>query len=786
MKIFKKIKPTATGYSVAVVSLMLFVALLYPLNLFDVPYSTSIYSSDGQLLGARIADDGQWRFHPTDTIPEMFGKCVCTFEDEYFNYHFGVNPVSLIRAAYSNVVNGRVTSGGSTITMQVARINKKRSRTLLSKIIEAFTAVKIEIRYSKSEILSMYASHAPYGGNVVGLEAASWRYFGCKSSQLSWGQCATLAVLPNAPSLIHPGRNRDALLQKRNRLLKKLLKRGFISDTEYRLSVDEPLPERVQPLPDIAPHAVERLVAQQQGDNITTTINYDCQTMCNRLVDNYYKNYSANEIHNIALLVVDTETGYVLAYVGNTNGNDNNGHNVDVVSARRSTGSLLKPMLYAASLQDGLILPQQLLSDIPTYYSDYKPENYNKTYDGAVPAMQALSRSLNIPAVRLLHEYGTDKMVAILRRMGLTEIDKQPSHYGLSLMLGGAESTLWSLTGAYASMGRILGNYGRYGSQYSNADIHAPSLFAKANEEPQLSFKPTVFSASSLWLVLDALSKADRPDDEAGWQRYADGRPLAWKTGTSFGFRDAWSIGITPKYTVGVWVGNASGEGRPGIVGGQVAAPIMFDVFRRLPKSKWFEKPLDDMKRVAICHESGCLASEYCPDVDTISVCAEHVFPLRVCNYHRIVHLDASRCWRVNSNCYPIGKMVNSSWFVLPPVEEFYYTMRHPEYLSLPMSMSGCDADDDQPIGLVHPQPNARVFLPKGANGVLQQVVFTATHRQSGAQLFWYLDGEYVATTTGIHQIALQPEVGIHTLTILDSQGNRLQSRFTCVGRSDV
>ena len=668
--------------------------------------------------------------------------------------------------------------------MQVIRLSRKKQRNIFNKAIESVQAFGLELCYSKPEILSLYAAHAPFGGNVVGLEAAAWRYFGRPAQRLSWSECAALAVLPNSPALIHPGRNRQALLIKRNRLLAKLHHNRIIDSTEYRLALGEPLPDETRPLPMDAPHLLDRLGKQFPGHSVNTTIDVHLQERVNRIVSNYYFLYRQNEIHNLAALVLDTQTGSVLAYVGNSPGEGSDkGHRVDAVMAHRSTGSLLKPFLYLAALHEGRILPDMLLIDIPTFYSDYRPQNYSHTFDGAVPAGQALSRSLNVPAVRLLHDYGTERLLQFLHQMGLTNINRAASHYGLSLILGGAESSLWSLTGAYASLGRMLNGYNVTKDTVMLNDIHDPYLMnSRVNVRGNKSCYFT--DMASLWHVLEALSDVKRPEDEAGWERFHGGQKVAWKTGTSFGFRDAWAIGVTPRYTIGVWVGNATGEGRPGIVGGQVAAPVLFELFRLLPASSWFTVPHDAMIPVPVCRQSGFRAGMDCPDVDTLYAGVAAI-DAPVCRYHLLLNLSEDERFRVNGLCYPVEKMKQKSWFVLPPVSEWYFKSHNPWYRPLPSLMAGCFDDSDNPIGMVYPQANTRVFLPVGIDGATLPLVATATHRSFGAELFWYLDDEYIGTTGGLHQKEFFPSLGQHVITVVDAEGHKLQRLFHCVGRGD-
>lgn len=402
-----------------------FIAWIFclPANLFDEPYSTVVWSSEGQLLGARIADDGQWRFPEVDSVPHRFEACIRYYEDEYFYYHPGVNPISTLEALWSNLTSDS-RRGGSTITQQVMRLaHNNPPRTYWQKFIETIQAMRLELSYSKAEIMKLYASHAPFGGNVVGLAAAAWRYYGIPADRLSWGQSATLAVLPNAPALIYPGKNADALLDKRNTLLRKLYKNKVLDKTTYELAIAEPLPGEPLALPDIAPHFTERIRREYPGQRFISSIDYHLQKQVNTIVKNHYNTLKGNHIYNMAVLVLDVKSRQVIAYVGNTPTSLANDRYVDIIDRPRSTGSILKPFLYAAMLDEGMILPHTLVEDIPTNIDGYTPQNYNKKYHGAVHASEALIRSLNVPAVRMLQDYGLIKFYKILRKLKQSYID---------------------------------------------------------------------------------------------------------------------------------------------------------------------------------------------------------------------------------------------------------------------------------------------------------------------------------------------------------------------------
>ena len=759
---------------------------IVPRQLFPAPCSTLLYSAEGELLGARIAPDGQWRFPATDSLPDKFVDCLLTYEDKRFFYHPGIDPAAIFRAIRLNGKAGRVVSGGSTLTMQLARIARgNQDRTFYEKTIEMCWALFLETTYSKQEILNLYASHAPFGGNVIGLETAAWRYFGRSASELSWAESATLAVLPNSPALIHPGRNRKQLKEKRDRLLASLQKKGILEETEYELACMEPLPEAPLPLPNDAPHLLERLAAEQPGQRIQTSVRQALQRQTQALVNRYAREYSSNHIYNLAAIVADVETGEVLAYAGNATypADERRGNQVDIITSPRSTGSILKPFLYAGMLHDGLLLPSMLVSDVPLNINGFSPHNYNKTFYGAVPAHVAIERSLNVPLVRMLSQYNTGRFMSLLKSWGMTTLRFSEEHYGASLILGGAEGTLWDLSGMYASMSRVLKHYRIYNGRYNPADIHPLTPFPAERKEPIRSLTDSrltdkaLLSSAALWYTFEAMSALNRPEEEADWQQFESMKRIAWKTGTSYGGRDAWAIGTTPRYVVGVWAGNASGEGRPGLTGVGNAAPVLFDLFSLLPGGEWFDLPYDETLPMAICRNSGHKASPYCEQTDTLYM------PLSgnntgVCPYHKLVHLSADGRYRVNSSCESVDRMISRPWFVLPPAQEYYYRNYHIDYIPLPPVKPGCGQDQNRQIELIYPEHNAILYLPKGFSGKSEKFIFKAAHARRDATIYWHLDESYLGETTDNHQISCSVSQGKHLLTLIDNEGNQKKIQF--------
>ena len=749
------------GISLGLAVILLAYLFCLPRNLFkDTVYSTVVESAEGELLGARIAEDGQWRFPPCDTVPERFATALVQFEDRHFRWHPGVNPVAMGRALVQNLRSGHVVSGGSTITMQVIRLSRQRERTVWQKIVESVLATRLELRCRKRTILALYASHAPFGGNVVGLEAAAWRYFGRPASELSWAEAATLAVLPNAPSTLHLGKGREELLAKRNRLLKRLLEHGDLSADTYEAALEEPLPDAPLPLPSYASHYVERC---PKGVRTRTSLRLPLQKAVSALVDRQSDDLAKEGVADMAAVVMDNRTGEVVAYVGNASPyRERPGVQVDIASSPRSTGSILKPFLYEAALEEGLILPRTLLPDIPVNLGGFAPQNFDRQFYGAVPANEALARSLNVPAVFLLRQYGVPKFYSLLQARGLTTLTRNPETYGLSLILGGAEGRLDEITAAYSAMAAsvIPGS-----EQPVMAGTEQPVM--AGTDRPSLA----------TWYTLDALKEVNRPD-ELDWRLIRSVRKAAWKTGTSYGFRDAWAVGMTPEYTIGVWAGNAEGQGVPGLTGARTAGPVMFDILNLLPANDaWFEMPdqvghdgkgqvrddgkgqvRDDGKGVMagsdrpsawaqVCTSSGMLATPDCPAGEMLIPAAG--LQSEACHYHK------------------------SGEFVLPPAMEWFYKPHHPEYVG---AQSGAST---QEIEFIYPQSGTTLYLPRQLNGQVEGAVFRVAHHRPDATLWWHLDQTYVGETRFLHELRLAPPVGKHSLTVVDDKGNSLSIVFT-------
>lgn len=772
---FYKTHRRASIIVLAALSALILITFAVPAAILQeaAPCSYALYASDGTLLGAQVASDGQWRFAAAP-VPQRFAKAIVTFEDKRYWWHCGVDFLSIARALRLNSSRGEIVSGGSTITMQTVRLLEHNPRrTYLQKLHEAFAAVCFELRFSKRHILELYAANAPFGGNVVGLEAASWRYFNRPPESLSWAEAATLAVLPNQPALVYPGARSERLLAKRNMLLARLRAKNALSAEEYERALLEPLPQKPYPLPSLSRHYLEYLKRTAKKDahgralqtKFYTPLRAELQQNAARILEQWSFNFSQKGICNAAALILNTSTLEVLAYCANT-GMERNADTaaIDLIQARRSSGSLLKPFLYAAMLDAGTLMPDMLVVDIPTRIGNYSPDNNVPKYAGAVPASEALSRSLNIPAIRELRAYGITAFLDYLRKSGFTTLNRPSDEYGLPLILGGGEITLWEAARAYAQ------------------------LFNRAAGLKSTS--PA--SRGSAYLTLTALSEGTRPDDEANWQSFANARRIAWKTGTSNGNRDAWAVGVTAEFTVAVWIGNALGNGTPDLKSVSTAAPVMFDLYASLPRTNWIAPPYHDLRSETVCAKSGFLAGPNC--TDTKKAFRPHRAPHPpLCPYCRTVSLTNDRRYQATADDL-IGAQAGQydgtmplieSRFVLPPAIEYWYKRANLSYRSLPDFVPWHKSEETQELSILFPEEGAKIVIPIEIDGSMGSMVMQAATRTTGTSVYWDIDGTFLGETLHIHEMQAAPRAGKHTLTITDSHGSRKVRHFEILSSAD-
>ncbi len=762
----------------------------WPVNLhFNTPLSAILLSNNGELINARVAADHQWRLPPIQNLSPHYITALINFEDDYFYYHPGINPVSLLRALLNNIQHQKIVSGGSTITMQLARmLRKDQPRTYLNKFIEVLLALKLEWHLSKQEIILRYANNAPFGGNIVGIDAASQRYFGRNAGELSWAEAATLAVLPNSPALIHPGRSREQLTTKRNRLLTKLHNQKYLKDVEYQLALLEPIPEKPAPFPKLATHLFDTLISQHSNTQFNSTLDANVQRRLEALAKHQSQHLYQQGIHNLAVVIIDNQNLRTVAYLGNSTVQLNNAKqqlalssDVDIIQKPRSTGSILKPLLYGLLLDGGYLLPDTLVADIPISFNGFSPENYDHTYKGAVPAKIALAQSLNIPAVNMLKIYGVGQFYDGLKNMGMSTLFRPADDYGLSLILGGAEGSLWDISAIYARLMASANNNKKATDNIQllkeKSELHNPEIYKSSNRmfKNQITHdkKALVLSTGAAWLTLEALLEVTRPDHNQWWRDFANTQAIAWKTGTSYGLRDAWAIGSNSRYTVGVWAGNATGEGVAGLSGRVSAAPTLFKIFDMLPNGRWPQKPLQDLKTVVVCAQNGYLAIGGCKT--TTSFAPKNSYFQQQSPHHRTLLLDQTLSARVHGGCEAAANMRTSSAFILPPAMAYYWRQNN-AYSTLPPWRKDCikglaQYTHEQPFDILYPLEGSKIYLPKGLDGEQQNSIFKARHQDNQQTLFWHFDDIYLGQTRVFHEMAVTLTPGWHKLVVMDEQG---------------
>ncbi|MBK3479144.1 peptidoglycan glycosyltransferase PbpC [Pseudomonas sp. MF6751] len=549
----------ALGCVVLVVALLWLADRIWPLPLPQDDLARVVLAEDGTPLW-RFADaNGVWRY-PVQTreVSPYYLDALLTYEDRWFYQHPGVNPLALVRATWQNLSGARVVSGGSTLSMQVARLLDPHSRTLHGKLRQLWRTAQLEWHLSKDEILNLYLNRAPFGGTLQGVAAASWAYLGKSPSQLTHAEAALLAVLPQAPSRLRPDRHPQRAQQARDKVLRRLAEFQVWPQSAVDEALEEPLLLAPRLEPSLAPLLARRLNRPDSPPLIRTTLDATLQ----RRLEDLLLGWRARlpEHTSAAILVVEEESMAVRAYLGSVDINDTKrfGH-VDMISALRSPGSTLKPFLYGMALDDGLIHSESLLQDVPRRYGDYRPGNFSMGFTGAVPASTALSSSLNLPAVQLLEAYGPKRFAAQMRIGGMPLALPALAEPNLALILGGAGSRLEELVSGYSALAR---------------DGKSASL--RLQPDDTLRERP-LLSPGAAWIVRRILSGQARPDRDPRAELVQ--RPvLAWKTGTSYGFRDAWAIGVGPRYLIGVWIGRPDGTPVPGQFGLASAAPLMLQV----------------------------------------------------------------------------------------------------------------------------------------------------------------------------------------------------------------
>ena len=723
------------------------------------PSATLVYDRSGRLLRAFTATDDIWRM-PCDLneASPLLIKMVTAYEDRWFRWHPGVNLASIVRAAIGNVRAGEIVSGGSTLTMQIARMMAPKERTFRAKVVEAFRALQLELSYSKDELLEIYLNLAPYGGNIEGITSAAQLYFGKPVHALSVGEIALLTALPRSPTELRPDVHTDRAREARDKVLRRLVEYGTLSIRQLEDASSEPVPTARQRLPFRAPHLARQLRRMYPDrERLTTTIDLRIQEICASLLRQHLVVLKQKEISNGSVVVLDNRSHDVLAMVGSADFfEDASSGQVNGALAPRSPGSALKPFVYATALDQGLISELSVLEDVPVDFSGYRPINYDDTYHGVVTAKQALMGSLNVPAVNLCAALKEKSIYPLLRRAGLSTLDRPQELYGLPIILGACEVNLLELTNLYAAL--------------ANGGVHVPYRFL--SDEPVRRGR-RLFSEAAAYVITEILSEVARPDLPSCWEFSLNLPKVAWKTGTSYGHRDAWSIGYHREYTVGVWVGNFSGKGAPALVGAEAAAPLLFDIFNALSadgSDTWFEMP-DAADTRPVCALSGMPASDICPTTRE-ELYIPGVSPWGTCTVHRRIAVDDETGYRLCPHCRQ-GRAYHFEVVAQWPAKLATWMERNGYPIDrIPAHYPRCGSliAGRGPI-IRSPSENCDYLLREGVDPRYQKILLDASVSNSIEKVYWFVDGELLCACASEEKAFYTPTLGQHRLLCMDDLG---------------
>lgn len=733
--------------------LFLLLNLIFPLRV-KPEYATLITDKNGEVINAFLTRDQKWRMKTElDEISPLLRKTIIAKEDKYFYVHPGVNPVAVLRAAFKNLVRMKRTSGASTITMQVARALEPRKRNIGSKLVEMFRAFQLEWKYSKDEILQLYLNLVPYGGNIEGVKAASLLYFNKNPDHLSLAEITALSIIPNRPSSLVVGKNNDLIILERNRWLKKFAADKVFTEKEIEDALAEPLTAIRNTVPHFAPHLSLKLA--KQGDHqYKTHLDLNTQLKTEKLVEDYVRSQRLRNINNAAVVIIDNKTHKVISYVGSAGFADTtDGGQVNGAAAIRQPGSTLKPLLYALCIDEGLMTPKMVINDVAVSYEGYAPENYDQKFNGYVTMEYALEHSLNIPAVKGLRLLGKDKLVQKLSSCNFKQIQKDRNKLGLSMILGGCGTTLEELTGLF--------------SAFANDGVYISPSYS---EKDSLQKKLTLVSPEANFMINEILSKVNRPDFPLNWQATERMPKIAWKTGTSYGRRDAWSIGYNKNYTVGVWVGNFSGIGVPDLSGATTATPLLFKIFNTIDydsDKEWFSQPEGCETRI-VCSETGLLPADHCTN-KVLDYFIPLISSTTACNNMQEILLSADEKISYCKNCAPASGYKKKLFKITEQEMQAWFEENKIAYTKVPPHNPDCETifKGNAP-GITSPTNGSEYFISKKNKEPLQLTCRTAT---DVSRVYWYINNKFYKSCAPGEKQFFVPEEGPVKISCTDDKG---------------
>lgn len=744
----------AAGIFLLLFFIFLLLNFLFPLKLEDINYGKQVFSADSVLLSASLNDTDKWRLRSElNDVSPYFIKTIIYKEDKWFYYHPGVNPVAIVRAFWQNITTGRRVSGASTITMQVARLLEPKERTLFSKFIEVMRAFQLELLYSKNEILTAYVNLLPYGGNIEGVKAASLKYFDRLPQKLSISQSVLLAIIPNDPNRLRPEENNVELKNERDLWLSNLLNAGEITESEYKNAVSEDISTVRYPMPNEAPHLSRRLKAENDTDIIYSSVERNKQNKVNAILKSYINSLNSKGIFNGAVLVVENETGFAKVYCGSQDFGDKfHGGEVDGITSVRSPGSTLKPILYAEMIDNYGYTPKRKISDIPTDFGGYSPDNFDELFNGPVLFEYALKNSLNVPAVKLLSELGTGLFIKKLEESGFETIKKQRESLGLSLILGGCGTTLEELT--------------RYYSAFGNKGL-LPEINLVLDEVTTGSRR--VLSEEAAFLIFNILSSIERPDTPNEFLNDTKLTPIAWKTGTSYGRRDAWAVGFNKKYTIGVWIGNFKGTGSPFLTGAEIAVPLLFEVANYISYGEdgLYPAQPEAVKGRKVCSESGKIPGRFC--ASTINdFYIDGKSSIEKCDVEREIFVSSDEDLSYCTSCLPVDGYRRKVIKKYSPEIELWLK-KNGGIKSTPQHNPACTRiEAGNNLSIVSPVKDYEYII----TNLEEESISLKAASGSGKFLYWFINGKFIAKVKSGEVMFFNPGAGKAEIACIDDLGN--------------
>jgi len=695
-----------------------------------------------------------------DEISPLLRKTIIAKEDQYFYSHPGINAVAIVKAFFKNVFRMKTVSGASTITMQVARALEHRKRNIGSKIIETFRAFQLELKYSKSEILQMYLNLVPYGGNIEGVKSASILYFNKNPDHLSLAEITSLSIIPNRPSSLVIGKNNNLIVRERNKWLKRFAEEKVFTHKEIEDALAEPLLASRGTVPHYLPHLSYKL--KMRGDIVRTNIIMNTQVKTEKLVEDYVRTLRLKNIRNAAVVVINNKTHKVISYVGSSDFHDTtDGGQVNGAAAVREPGSTLKPLLYGLCIDEGLETPKMVVTDVSVNYAGYSPENYDKKFNGYVTVEYALEHSLNIPAVKSLGLLGKDKLIQKLASCDFKQIKKDQNKLGLSMILGGCGATLEELTGLF--------------SAFANDGIYITPSYTRNDTTP---VRKKIISAAANYMITDILSRVNRPDFPLNWQATEHMPKIAWKTGTSYGRRDAWSIGYNKNYTIGVWVGNFSGIGAADLSGANVATPLLFKIFNTIDydsDAEWFDLP-DDCEQRKVCSETGLLPTDHCTNI-VMDYFIPMISSTKQCDNWQEIMIRADEKISYCKNCVPETGYKKKWYKMIDPEMQAWMEENKTAYEKIPPHNPNCEKIFKEGLPVItSPNNNTEYLINKKDREPLQLACKTSN---DVSKVYWYINNKFYKSASAGEKQFFIPDEGPIKISCTDDKGRNRDISIT-------